>query len=291
MAGVRLAVGGLFQRAEHKGGICVPPVPAPRGLLPGQPAGRRRHLPGRARREPLAERRRRHAERRQLLQQAFDPRRIGLGVDAVDGGDAAVDEELRHPLVGEDHQPLDQPVGLGLRHPVGGDDVALGVELELRLGRFDVERGGAAVLAERGGHVARRGQRFGDRRGRLLAAVEDAVELVVVEPRVGADAAAVEAGAGRPRLAVELDLGGDREPLHPRREAAGAAGERRAAASARPSPARRSSWRGAAPPCRAASRAARGRRRRRCGPRRASPRPRAGRRRRRRSRARWPGRR
>ena len=141
------------------------PCPRRCGLAPRQPARVGRHLPGRARREPLPERRRRHVERPQLLQQPFDPRRVGLGVDAVDGGDAAVDQELGDPLVGEDHQPLDQPVGLGLRHPVGGDDVAVGVELELRLGRFDVEAGSAAVLAERGGDVAGRGERFGDLAG------------------------------------------------------------------------------------------------------------------------------
>ena len=54
----------------------------PRGRPAGSP--RRRAAPASLRREPLAQRRRRHVERRELLDQPLDPRRVGLGVDAVD---------------------------------------------------------------------------------------------------------------------------------------------------------------------------------------------------------------
>ena len=58
------------------------------------------------------------------------------------------------------------------------------------------------------------------------AAGEDRVELVVVEAGVGADPAAVEAGRARPRPRPQLDLRRHRQPLDPRRQAAGVAGER-----------------------------------------------------------------
>ena len=94
---------------------------ASRGLAPGEATGLGGDATGLLGREPLAQRRGRHAERRQLLDQAFDPGRVGLGVDAVDRRHPLALEPLRDLLVGEDHQPLDQPVGLGLGDAVGGD--------------------------------------------------------------------------------------------------------------------------------------------------------------------------
>ena len=55
---------------------------------------------------------------------------------------------------------------------------------------------------------------------RLRAAGEDLVELVVVEPGVRADAAAVEAGRAGRAGGVEPDLGGHREPVDPGHQAA-----------------------------------------------------------------------
>jgi len=50
---------------------------------------------------------------------------------------------------------LDQAVGLGLRAGQHGDDVAVLVELELGLLRFDRQRATALALAlERGGRLA-----------------------------------------------------------------------------------------------------------------------------------------
>ena len=76
----------------------------------------------------------------ELLDQALDPRRVGLRVDAVDRRHPLALEQLRDLLVGEDHQPLDQAVGLGLRRPRGAPTTSpAGVELELGLGRLDLE--------------------------------------------------------------------------------------------------------------------------------------------------------
>ena len=127
--------------------------------------------------------------------------------------------------------------------------------------------------------------------GGSAAAGEHQVELVVVEAGVGADPAAVEARPACDAVAAELDLRGHREPLHPRRQAARLLAERvreHRLDGARDVGAVRSAG---APHGPAASRAARGRRRRRCGSRAACRRPRAGPRPRRRSRAPSPGRR
>ena len=156
----------------------------------------------------------------QLLDQPLDPRRVGLGVDAVDRRHPLALQQLRDLLVGEDHQPLDQAVRLGLGDAARAADVAGRVEAELRLEGLDVEAGRAAPLAQRRRRLARHRQRLGDRLRRFGAAGEDRVELVVVEPRVGADAAAVEARRGRPAARSQLDLRGHREALDARRQAA-----------------------------------------------------------------------
>ena len=130
---------------------------------------------------------------RQLLDQALDPLRVRLRVDPVDRRHPLALEQLRDLFVGEDHQPLDQAVGLGLRDAAGADHVALRVEAELGLGGLDVEAGRAAV--SRPAPRPRRGRRQAARR-RPRARSPDRrrrVELVVVETGVGADPAAVEA--------------------------------------------------------------------------------------------------
>ena len=92
---------------------------APLGLPGDQPA----RLPGELARllggDRLRQRRRRDLEGRELLDQPPDPLRVGLLVDPVERRHAAALEQLRDTLVGEDHQLLDQPVGLGLRRPSG----------------------------------------------------------------------------------------------------------------------------------------------------------------------------
>ena len=88
--------------------------------------------------------------------------RVGLRVDPVDRRHPLALEQLRDLFVGEDHQALDQPVGLGLRHGAGADDVALRVEGELGLGGLDVEAGRPAALAERRRRRARDLERLGD---------------------------------------------------------------------------------------------------------------------------------
>ena len=178
----------------------------------------------------------------QLRDQLLDPRRIRPGVDPVDRRHPLALEQLRHLLVGEDHQPLDQPVRLGLGDAAGADHVAARVEAELGLEGLDVEAGRAAPLAQRRGRLAGDRQRLGDRLRRFGPTGEDDVELVVVEPRVGADAAAVEGGGAGPPVRVRA-----RSPPSPPAARPPAPGCRpprsaRAAASARPRPARRCCW-------------------------------------------------
>ena len=64
--------------------------------------------------DALGQRGRGNSERGQLLDQAFDALRVGLFVHPVERRDVASFQKLGHPLVGQDHQMLDQPVGLGL---------------------------------------------------------------------------------------------------------------------------------------------------------------------------------
>src|SRR6185437_4974550 len=121
---------------------------------------------------------------------------------------------------------LDQPVGLGLRLPVHRHHVAALVELELRLGRVDRERaGGLSPALERGGGIAGCRQRLRPRPARALAAREDAVDAVVVQPLVRADQRAVERRRDdlRPR---ELHLHGHGRAVEPGAQRARVAGER-----------------------------------------------------------------
>ncbi len=116
---------------------------------------------------------------------------------------------------------LDQPVRLGLHAALDRGHVAVAVEGELRLGRLDRERALALPLGlQRGGGGPRRAQRLGPRLLRLLLPGEDAVDLLVVEARVGADRRAVEGDASDDG-AVQLQLDRDREPVDVRPQRAG----------------------------------------------------------------------
>ena len=104
----------------------------------------------------------------QLLDQALDPGRVGLGVDAVD---------RRHPLALAAAAATCSLVRIISRSisrcasvwatRAGADHVAVGVEAELGLEGLDLEAGRAAPLAERRGRLARDRQRLGDRLRRL----------------------------------------------------------------------------------------------------------------------------
>jgi hypothetical protein len=147
-------------------------------------------------------------------------------VHAVEGGDPSLLEQPRHLLIGEDHQPLDQAMRFGLGDRPRRGDTPVRVEAELRLARLDLERF-AAIARQRGSGRTRDRQRLLDRVRRRLAAGEDMVELVVVEPGVGADPAAIEARRPRDSIRSQHDLRGDRQTLHPWGEAACAVAESR----------------------------------------------------------------
>ena len=267
MAGVLLAVVGLLEGTQHKGGIRLAAVPAPRGLAPGEPARLRRHLAGGARRQAAAQRRRRHVERRQLLQQVFDPRRVGLRVDAVDRRHPPRRQQLGDLLVGHHHQPLDQPVGLGLGDAVGGGDVALGVEARTRA--RTTRRRGWSCRGARRARRRRRGRRPAVRRPPPAPAAGRRRSRRAGRSRGGRRSGCGCGRSGRGRGGRRRRARSPPSPPAARPPAPGCRPRwrARAAASARPRRGRRCCCPAAAPPGRAASRAARGRRRRRCGPR------------------------
>ena len=142
---------------------------------------------------------------------------------SVQGGDVLSLQQLGDPLVGEDHQLLDQGMGLGLWHRAGPDDVAV-LEVELGLEALHLERSSGAALCEHGSGPARELDRPDDRFGGPLAPGEDPVEMVVVEPSVGANQTSVEALRARLPRRRELDLRGDGEAMLAGGEAAGLVG-------------------------------------------------------------------
>ena len=227
MAAVALAVGGLLEGAEHERCIRLAAVPAPRGLAAGR-AGSPRRRPGpppgpRAPGPAAASAPRAPPAARPGVRSG--PGRAGRGRGRSPAPARAARRSATCSLVRIISRSIRRCASVWATR-VGADDVAVGVEAELRLGRFDVEAGGAALLAEGGGDRARGRERFGDLLRRRRAAGEDRVELVVVEAGVGADAAAVEAGRARLRPRPQLDLRRHRQPLDPRRQAAGLAAER-----------------------------------------------------------------
>ena len=224
---------------------------AARASRADQPARlRRRARRPRCGREPLRQRRRRHVERGELLDQALDPRagRAARGRGRASARLAPL-AELGDLLVGEDHQVLDQAVRLGL-----GDRPRRRPRRRRRRssnsGSNDSTSSGRPRRRSASAAAASRASASGSATalGRRSRAGEDRVELVVVEPRVGADAAAVEAGRARPcRPAPSSISAVTARRSTPGREAAGLVAESAPAASARPCPARRCCWRGAAP--------------------------------------------
>jgi hypothetical protein len=227
VADVAVRVIRLLERAQHERCIRRPAVAAPLGLARDHPTRLRDELGSLGGREALGQRRRRQIERGEPLEQHGHPLRVGALVHAIQGHRAPTVAELGDPLVGEDHQLLDQAVGLGLGHGARPDHRAVGVELELRLGGRHLKRAARTVLGQPGGRRARCLERLGYRLGRALVAREEAVELVVVEPCVRADQAAVEARRARTAVRGEDDLRGDDESLRARGEAAGVVRERR----------------------------------------------------------------
>ena len=145
-------------------------------------------------------------ERRELLDQPRDPLRVGLLVDAV---------ERRHAACARAARPPARWRGSSAARSAGGPRSAATArapttspsasKLELGLERLDLERRHAAAArpappprARASASGSATGSGGGSRAG------EDLVELVVVEARVGADQAAVEArraAARRPRRA------------------------------------------------------------------------------------------
>src|SRR5436190_4551915 len=177
-------------------------------------------------RKQLRQRRRRDLERRELRDESLHAGRLGALVDAVQRRDLALREQPRDLFVGGDHQVLDHPVRLGLQLRGRLDHVAVQIEAELRLGALEHQRAALrAALLQRRRRGSRCGEWGGDRLVGALEAGEDAVDLVVVQARVGADARAVEGGTLHLRT-TQLEFDGDREPFDAGHERARVVGQR-----------------------------------------------------------------
>ena len=123
---------------------------------------------------------------------------------------------------------LDQLVGLGLLDGVGRAPPRrrrrTRTPARMTRSRATQPAGGRRAPPPRG---ARGPSGVGDLGGRLGAPGEELVQLVVVEPRVRADPAPIEARRPRLALAAEHDLGRNGEALDPGRQAARVVAERR----------------------------------------------------------------
>ncbi len=227
VAEVHRGVVGLLERAQDQGPERDAPAPAvPRDVALDRDGDRAEQVRRLRRGHRVGHRRCRHLQRGELAHETLHAAGIGTLVDAIEARHLALREQPRDRLVGGDHEVLDHPVGLGLHLSVHGQGVAPLVELELGLGRVDRERprGLAAALQRRRG-LAGRLQRRGPRLGSALAAREDAVDPVVVQPFVRADQRAVK-GCLHDVRAVELHLDRDRGPVQAGTKRAGVARER-----------------------------------------------------------------
>ena len=166
VAEVLVRVVGLLERAQDERAERLGALAAPARLARDPAADLADQVAGLGRAHALLRARRGHLDRRELVQQAVDARRVGLLVDAIERGRLSLLEQVGHLLVREDHQVLDQLVGLGLRDAVCADDRSVGVELELRLERLHLERAARAPLGQRSRCLARQLERLGDQLGR-----------------------------------------------------------------------------------------------------------------------------
>ena len=218
VAEVLRRVVGLLERAQDEA--------AQRGPVAGLARHDARHLRGQVRRllggHVLGYRRRRHVEAGELLAQERDGRRVGALVNAVEGRQAVVGQVAGDLLVGQDHELLDQAVRLRLLLMAHTGHVAVGVELEGRLGVADLD--GVSPPGERTRDLPCDGEPV---RPRSLGAGpprEDLVHLAVGEALVAAHARAVERDSLH-RGAVQLQLEGHGELVLAGAQRAGARGE------------------------------------------------------------------
>ncbi len=100
---------------------------------------------------------RRHAERVQRLEQHVELFLFGFAVHTIQRAHAALLELVRHRHVGEDHALLDELVSLVAFVHVDALDAAGGVEVELGLGRVELERAAfMTCLLQRAIHIEQR---------------------------------------------------------------------------------------------------------------------------------------
>jgi len=140
VAEIQWGVVGLLERAQHQRPEGALPAAGALGIARHQVRGLGGGVGSLLRAHALGDRRRGHIERGQLLDHELDRLGVGALVHAVERGEAGVGQIAGHALVGQDHELLDHPVGLGLRLVAHAGHAPLGVELEDRLGRVDLQR-------------------------------------------------------------------------------------------------------------------------------------------------------
>ena len=283
---IRGVVAGLLQRPEDERRECGCPAAGAAhvvhhalGDLPGQ----RRGLRGRHALR-FGRRRRRHAEIGEHRDQPRDRLRLGRVVDAVERLAAAAAQQPGDGLVGEDHELLDEHVGVRLALEPRVGDPSLAVEGERGLGRFYAERTSREPpSAQLLGQALGVAERLFDLLRKLLPSGQRVLGEPVREPRIAPDHRAVEHRRPHLEAGAERDLDRQREAVEVRSEAAQSRRRAPRAASARRDRGRIRSTSDPPRRRRVGSRRRRSGRRPRCGRTRAARRPRGRRRSRRRS--------
>ena len=107
---------------------------------------------------------RRHAEGIQRLEQHVDLFLFGFAMHAIQRAHAAFLELARHRHVGEDHALLDELVRLVAFVQIDALDAPGGVDVELGLGRVELQRATLVTrLEQRAIHLEQRQQLVGER--------------------------------------------------------------------------------------------------------------------------------
>ena len=201
MTDVARLIDGLRHRA-HDGSRDQQRVGAITDLLQQVAQVLRLHLLGR--RQP-------EAELAQELAQRLEAVDLRQAVHAVERRDVMPVEETRRRDVGRDHALLDQPVGIVARLLDERGDAPVRVELELELGRVELERAAPGALAREApvDAVQREQaltQRFEARRVRRARALEEFTHFTIGQPRRRAHHALEESRPRDPAVVAHPQL-------------------------------------------------------------------------------------
>ncbi len=158
-----------------------------------------------------------------------DAARVGLLVDAVDGGDAGVLQVRCHGLVGGEHELLDQAVGDVARGAGDAGHFAELVELDQRFGQVEIDRAAAHALAVQDQRQFLHQLEALHQRAVAVAqpgvAFEQQVDVGIGHPLRAADDAGGELLRDDVALVVDLEQRGEHQAVGLRDERAEVGGE------------------------------------------------------------------